>query len=178
ERGIYNPNPEFLDSKNPRWNDPDSLDVRARTQSYINDNKPKIWGGMMRLLSPFNTNFDNENIDYIEVMMRIDAYEPGSKMYIDLGQISEDVIPNQRLNTEDQPPPNNLIDVGEDVGIDNLDNAAEQAAYPAPLNRETDPARDDYQFNFSADRQSQVEDQFRRYNNFEGNATQSEMGQF
>ncbi|MEY2720360.1 MAG: hypothetical protein RLZZ273_1726 [Bacteroidota bacterium] len=178
ERGIYNGNGEFVDRLNPTWNEADSLQVRESAQRFQRDNRYRVWGGMMRLLSPFNTNFDNENIDYIEVMMRIDAYEPGSKMYIDLGQISEDVIPNQRLNTEDQPPPNNLIDIGEDVGIDNLDNAAEQAAYPAPLNRETDPARDDYQFNFSADRQNQAEDQFRRYNNFEGNATQSEMGQF
>ncbi len=178
ERGIYNPNPEFLDAKNPRWNDPDSLDVRAQTQAYINENKPKIWGGMMRLLSPFNTNFDNDNIDYIEIMMRIESYEAGSRMFIDLGQVSEDVIPNQRLNTEDNPPPNNLIDVGEDRGIDTLFNEAERARYPEPLNREDDPARDDYFFDFGADRQNQNESQFIRYNNFEGNATQSENGQF
>jgi hypothetical protein len=178
ERGIYNPNPQFLDPKNPRWNDADSLDVRAQTQAYLNEQKPKIWGGMMRLLSPFNTNFDNDNIDYIEIMMRIDSYEPGSRMFVDLGQVSEDIIPNQRLNTEDNPPPNNLIDVGEDRGIDTLVNASERVAYPDPLNREDDPARDDYFFDFAADRQNQNESQFVRYNNFEGNATQSENGQF
>ena len=178
ERGIYNPNPQFLDPKNPRWNDADSLDVRAQTQAYLNEQKPKIWGGLMRLLSPFNTNFDNDNIDYIEIMMRIDSYEPGSRMFVDLGQVSEDIIPNQRLNTEDNPPPNNLIDVGEDRGIDTLVNASERVAYPDPLNREDDPARDDYFFDFAADRQNQNESQFVRYNNFEGNATQSENGQF
>ena len=178
ERGIYNPNPQFLDAKNPRWNDADSLDVRAQTQAYLNEQKPKIWGGMMRLLSPFNTNFDNDNIDYIEIMMRIDSYEPGSRMFVDLGQVSEDVIPNQRLNTEDNPPPNNLIDVGEDRGIDTLINASERSEYPDPLNREDDPARDDYFFDFAADRQNQNESQFQKYNNFEGNATQSENGQF
>ena len=50
----------------------------------------------------------------------------------------EDVIPNQRLNTEDNPPANNLIDVGEDRGIDTLTNDREKVVYPDPLNREAD----------------------------------------
>lgn len=177
-RGIYNRNAQFLDAANPRWNDADSLQVRAGVQQFQAENRNRVWGGMMRLLSAFNTNFDNDNIDYIEIMMHIDAYEPGSKMYIDLGQVSEDVIPNQRLNTEDRSPPNNLIDVGEDRGIDTLFNADERLEYPDPLNRETDPARDDYFFNFSGNRADQQEGDFVRYNNFEGNATQSELGQF
>lgn len=177
-RGIYNPNPEFIDSQNPSWNDPDSLEVRSRAQQYVEQNKGQIWGGMMRMLSQFNTNFDNDNIEFIEIYMRIDSYEPGSRLFIDLGQISEDIIPNQILDTEDRFPPNNLIDEGEDIGIDQLDNASERSAYPAPLDRETDPARDDYFFDFAANRNQQEEDQFVRYNNYEGNASQSELGQF
>ena len=177
-RGIYNRNPEFLDDGNPRWNDEDSLQVRAEVQQFQAENRNRIWGGMTRLLSPFNTNFDNDNIDFIEIMMRIEQYEPGSKMYIDLGFISEDVIPDQRLSQEDRQPANNLIDDGEDIGIDTLDNAAEQFAYPPPLNREADPARDDYFFNFAGDRQNQQESDFIQYNNFENNASQSELGQF
>lgn len=177
-RGIYNTNAEFLDPNNPRWNDPDSLIVRQQASSYVEEHRGQMWGGMMRLLSQFNTNFDNENIDYIEVMMKIDDFEAGSRMYIDLGQISEDVIPNQRLNTEDAPPPNNLIDQGEDRGIDTLANDAEKLVYPDPLNREGDPARDDYFFNFGGDRANQNEGDFIQYNNYEGNAAQSEVGQF
>ena len=154
-RGIYNTNPEFIDQNNPRWNDADSLAVRQRAADYIEEHRPQVWGGMMRLLSQFNTNFDNDNIDYIEVMMRIDAAEPGSRMFIDLGQISEDVIPDQRLSTEDRSPPNNLIDEGEDVGIDTLSNERERIVYPDPLNRESDPARNDYFFDFGADRANQ-----------------------
>jgi len=178
ERGIYNKNPEFIDPDNPRWVDDDSLDVRAGKDRFMAENVPKIWGGMMRLLSPFNTNFDNDNIDYIEIMMRIDAHEPGSRMFIDLGQISEDVIPDQRLNTEDKPPANNLIDIGEDVGLDTIPNAIEKETYPFPLNLEADPARDDYNFNFNANRQDQSEGDFVKYNNYENNSTQSELGQF
>lgn len=177
-RGVYNMNPDFVDAETPRWNDADSLEVRAQAQAFVADNQNRIWGGLMRLLSPFNTNFDNDNIDYIEIMMRIDSYEPGSKMYIDLGQVSEDIIPDARLNTEDRPPANNLIDIGEDRGIDTLDNAAEKLAYPAPFDREDDPARDDYFFNFAGDRQNQQESDFIQYNNYENNASQSELGQF
>lgn len=177
-RGIYNTNPEFIDRNNPRWNDPDSLAVRQQATGYMEEHRPQVWGGMMRLLSQFNTNFDNDNIDYIEVMMRIDAAEPGSRMFIDLGQISEDVIPDQRLSTEDRSPPNNLIDEGEDIGLDSLSNERERVVYPDPLNREADPARDDYFFDFGADRASQSENDFIKYNNFEGNASQSENGQF
>lgn len=177
-RGIYNANPKFLDDRNPRWNDPDSLSVRADFDQFISANKDRIWGGMMKLFSPFNTNFDNENIEYIEIMMRLDAFEPSSRMYIDMGQISEDVIPNNKLNTEDKFPPNNQIDIGEDVGIDTLSNAVEQQTYPDPLNREVDPARDDYYFNFAANRQTQQESDFLKYNNYESNASQAELGQF
>lgn len=177
-RGIYNHNAQFIDPLNPRWNDADSDAVRAQAQAYIGEHKTQLWGGMMRLLSAFNTNFDNENIDYIEVMMHIDAYDPNSRMFIDLGQISEDIIPNKTLNTEDRSPPNNLIDQGEDRGLDTLFNAAEKDVYPDPLNREADPARDDYQFNFGGNRAEQNESDFIRYNNYEGNASQSEVGQF
>lgn len=178
QRGIYNKNAEFVDDGNPRWRDDDSLEVRAGRDRFVAENAPKLWGGMMRLLSPFNTNFDNDNIDYIEIMMRIDSYEPGSKMFIDLGQISEDVIPDQRLNTEDKPPANNLIDIGEDVGLDTIPNPREKEIYPFPLNLEDDPARDDYNFNFNANRQNQSEEDFIKYNNYENNSTQSELGQF
>lgn len=138
---------------------------------------------MQRLISTFNSNFDLENIDYIDIMMRIEDREPGARMFIDLGQISEDIIPNYRLDTEDgitagAPIPNGRIDPGEDVGIDALDDAAERAAYPYPLNLEQDPSRDNYFFNFSKPNEQQVDADFLRWNNYEGNASQSELGQF
>ncbi len=176
-RGIYNMNPDYLDPINPQY-DP------AYDFSSNPANKPKIWGGMMRLLSSFNTNFDNENIEYIEVMMRINAYEPGAtKMYIDMGQISEDIIPNGVPDTEDgiteqNPFPNGIIDQGEDIGIDAWDDTREQLEYPFPLNLEDDPARDNYKFNFNKRDEERTEFDFEFYNNFEGNARVSELGQF
>ena len=177
-RGIYNANPNYIDSLNPRWDS-----VKANPWQQRPANRERIWAGMQRLLSTFNSNFDLENIDFIDVMMRIEEREPGARMFIDLGQISEDIIPNYRLDTEDgitagAPIPNGRIDPGEDVGIDALDDAAERAQYPYPLNLEEDPARDNYAFNFSKPNEQQLDEDFLRWNNYEGNASQSELGQF
>lgn len=177
-RGIYNRNPQYLDTADGQFYNPSA--------PYANDPlvRRKVWGGLQRLLSSFNTNFDTENIEYIEIMMRINRWEPGqTKMFVDLGQISEDVIPNKLLNTEDgitknSPYPNGIIDPGEDVGIDQIDDKAEQDAYPYPLNQEKDPARDNYVFDFRQDDQTRKPIDFANYNNFEGNSLVSELGQF
>jgi cell surface protein SprA len=175
-RGIYNHNPEYLDPLNPLF---DSLNIFANKP----ENRSRIWAGMTKLISTFNTNFDNDNIEFIEIMMNIQYFEPGrTKMYIELGQISEDIIPNQRLDTEDgitpaSPMPNGIIDVGEDVGIDAMNDSKEKETYPYPLNLEDDPARDDFKFDFGKDDSQRNPADFVRFNNYEGNAV-SEMGQF
>ena len=51
------------------------------------------------------------------------------KVYLDLGKISEDVIPNGELDTEDREPRNDAIDPDgtEDTGIDGIMDDAERA---------------------------------------------------
>lgn len=175
-RGIYNTNSEYLDPLNPLF---DSLDAFGNRP----ENRARIWGGMTKLISTFNTNFDNDNIEFIEIMMNIQQYEPGrTKMYIELGQISEDIIPNQRLDTEDgitsaSPMPNGIIDFNEDVGIDGLNDEKEQQIYPYPLSLEKDPARDNFKFDFGKEDSQRNPSDFLQFNNYEGNAI-SEMGQF
>jgi cell surface protein SprA len=178
KRGIYNKNPEFLDETNEGFFNPND---RYPQRDSV---KPKVWGGMMRLLSTFNTNFDNENVEFLEVMIKVNGRDPGqTKFFIDLGQINEDVIPNQANNTEDgitaaSPRVNGIIDVGEDVGIDGRANDREKEFYPFPLNQEADPARDDYAFDFQKNDEERNPDDFLKYNNYEGNASVSELGQF
>jgi len=187
KRGIYNRNPEFLDEKNGTYFNSQAVKFWQQNDSNGVENEEKIWGGMQRLLSSFNTNFDTENIEYIELTMKIDVNE-GARLYIDLGQISEDIIPNDLLDTEDgitqeSPLPNGLVDLKEDVGIDALSNEQEKnslvpgQAYPFPLNEEADPARDDYSFNFGKDDRQRVATDFANYNNFENNS-KSEVGNF
>lgn len=84
------------------------------------------WGGIQKALSAGYHN--QENSKYIEVMLRVKDYRssrlnvPG-KLHIDLGQISEDVIENGQLDTEDQPLGDlpygdGFCDPDEDVGLD------------------------------------------------------------
>lgn len=166
-RGIYNANPNYIDSSD-----------------FTRDSLDRLWGGMMRLLSSFNTNFDAQNIDYIEVMMKLEeGTEYGkARMFVDLGQISEDVIPDRKTSTEDgitqaNPIANGIVDDGEDIGIDAKNNEAEKNSYPPPLNGEDDPARDDFFFDFTKPAETQQPSDFVRYNNYEGNSG-STTGQF
>jgi hypothetical protein len=177
ERGIYNPNPEFLDRFNPLY---DSTRAFARNPA----NRQRIWAGMTRLLTlgGYPLNFDAENYEYLELMMRIEYAEPGARLFIDLGQISEDLIPNGKLDTEDgitsaAPLPNGILDAGEDVGLDAADDATERATLPYPLSLESDPARDNFAFDYAQDPALLSEDSFVNYNNPEGNG-KSELGRF
>lgn len=189
-RGIYNRNAEFLDDENPNWVEGD-IPFAELPDSTGRANKRRIWGGMQRLFSSFNTNFDAENIEFIEIMMRIEAQEFGlTELYLDIGQISEDVIPDGIISTEDgiteaSPLPNGIIDAGEDVGIDGQANSEERSsedpenpAYPFPLNLEEDPARDDYFFNFQKPDQEREELDWVKYNNYENNSSFAELGAF
>ena len=52
----------------------------------------KNWGALMKPLSISAINLSKENVNFIELWMRIDAAPPDAKMYIDLGSISEDAM--------------------------------------------------------------------------------------
>ncbi|MDC1068928.1 cell surface protein SprA [Candidatus Kapabacteria bacterium] len=189
-RGIYNRNPNFVDALNPNYNEGQFNSFLNNVEAgYTENNKQRTWGGMQRLFSSFNTNFDNENIEYVEVMIQILDRDPDTELYLDIGQISEDVIPNGLLDTEDgitdaNPLPNGQIDDGEDLGIDAASNLQEreseddQIRYPFPLNLEDDPARDDYFFDFGLDIELQEAESFVKYNNYENNASQSDAGTY
>ena len=103
-------------------------------------NPKQNWGGMQKLLSSTANNLVDENIEFIEFWMNIDRAPKNANMYIDLGRISEDVIPDGQLNTEDLNQ-NTAIDQGEDVGLDTLSDARERQVYNST---ETDPNHDDF----------------------------------
>ena len=74
--------------------------------------------------------------------MRIDQAPANAKLYLDLGVISEDVIPDNRLNSEDKNQ-NDAIDEGEDTGLDTLFDAQERVNYPDAQDR-VDPSGDNF----------------------------------
>jgi cell surface protein SprA len=104
----------------------------------------KNWGGIMKLLSSTASNLVEENVEFIEFWLRIENAPLNSKAYIDLGRISEDIIPNGKLDTEDKDG-NDAIDVAgkEDTGIDGLTDAEERAAFNSNV---TDPAGDNFSY--------------------------------
>jgi len=65
------------------------------------------WGGIMRRIE--STDFEETNIEYIEFwMMDPFVYDPGAtggQIYIDLGDISEDVLRDSRKSVENGLPP-------------------------------------------------------------------------
>ena len=112
------------------------------------------WGGMMKRLSSTANNLVAENIEFIEFWLQVGEGTPeDAKFYIDLGKISENVIPtpvppqrrsafiDDKLHTEDFNG-NDLVDEGEDVGIDMLIDADEPGYDP---NTNPDPSGDNIQ---------------------------------
>jgi hypothetical protein len=77
----------------------------------------RSWGGIMRYLSAGYA--DQTNSRFLEIMVQGDI----GRLHVDLGQISEDFIPNEKLDTEDKIRGglrNNLLDDDEDTGLDGI----------------------------------------------------------
>ncbi len=130
--------------------------------------KENNWGGMQRLLSSTANNLVEQNIEFVEFWMQIKNAPLGATINLDLGVISEDVIPNNQLNTEDQNL-NDAIDEGEDTGLDQEFNAQERITHTSS---KFDPSGDD--FTFSGEILS-VFDYF-NINGTEGNAVLTDVG--
>ncbi|MCX8056940.1 MAG: cell surface protein SprA [Ignavibacteria bacterium] len=125
------------------------------------------WGGMMKLLSSTASNFLEQNIEFIEFWILPQKLPQNAKLYIDIGKISEDVIPNKKLDTEDKNF-NELIDQGEDVGLDGIPDDVERQLYP---NLGSDPSGDNFFFNLGTQNYTGI-------NGTEGNASLTEAGRF
>lgn len=130
------------------------------------------WGGVMRALS--TTNFEEANIEYIQFWMldpfnvdaeNVDPNAPhnGGDLYFNLGNVSEDILPDSRKSFENGIPPSgtSLVDdmdttiwarvstqqiivnafdndpnarVNQDIGLDGWNNAQEREHYTAYVN--------------------------------------------
>lgn len=131
------------------------------------DRDPHInWGGMMTPLSSTANNLIEENIEFIEFWLQMPSGVPeGTELNIDLGQISEDIIPNRRFDTEDKNQ-NDLIDEGEDTGIDGLFDEDEPGYDPV---NNPDPSGDNYEY-------AQGSGNYSKINGLEGNAVSIDAG--
>ncbi len=74
-------------------------------RGFLNDPR-NTWGGMVQRLPEGYTDFSTKNIEFVEFIVKVLPGEGGrvhrdAKLFVDLGSISEDVLPNGLLNTED-----------------------------------------------------------------------------
>jgi len=88
-----------------------------RLNFWPNESMNESWGGIQRALSTAYA--DQTDSRFLEVWVQGHS----GRLHIDLGQISEDVIPNNKLNTEDKRRGgflNTILDEDEDTGLDGV----------------------------------------------------------
>lgn len=94
----------------PNERGPYNYDVAGLNSLGLLDNPRKRWGGIQRQLT--TTDFEDANIEYIEFWMMDpfveDSTNPGGDLYINLGDVSEDVLKDGRKQFEQGLPAPNL----------------------------------------------------------------------
>ena len=162
-------------------------------------NPTQNFGGITRAIN--STNFEQGNVEYFQLWI-LDPYYGADEtapsntgeLYINLGEVSEDVLRDGRKQYENGlpevggttptipsiwgkvPASQSLIyafDTNEgnravqDVGLDGLSDAEEAALYPT-FAANVDPAQDNYEFYLSAT--GNVIERYKNYNGFQGNS--------
>ncbi len=86
----------------------------------------KVWGGITRSLPEGYTDFSVQNVEFVEFIVKVypenDEVTDGARLFVDLGTISEDVVPNRRIDMEDGLSLNfNEADLGDLSRIPNAE---------------------------------------------------------
>jgi cell surface protein SprA len=136
------------------------------------DSIKRNWNGIMRYIGTTAGSLLEQNIGYLEIWMRASSADSinlrTGRLYIDLGRISEDAIPDRALNSEDllKTPsnptglPNGILNKQEeDVGLDMMNDADERSKYQTFVQSNitdrdvdpNDPAGDNYTFSTQLD---------------------------
>ena len=192
ERGPYNFNPQAFSS---------GFSTGPTGEARKN------FGGIMRAIN--STNFEQSNVEYIQFWVLDPYFDPANptavadpansgQIYFNLGEISEDVLKDERKQYENGLPSNSAsqsltnntvwgkvpssqsliyaFDVdganraSQDVGFDGINDTVEQSL-PGIGSYATlaDPASDNYQYFLSATG-STIFDRYKNYNGIEGNS--------
>lgn len=130
------------------------------------------WNGIMRYIGTTAGSLLEQNVNYLEIWMRASSADSVNlrtgRMMINIGRISEDVIPDSILNSEDYLPtpsnpnglPNGILNKAEeDVGLDMLTDGEERDLYADfiannagdPDVDPNDPSGDNYSFRSQTD---------------------------
>lgn len=118
----------FLNGYRGQYNRSRNIDSTLDTKNN-NPNLAKLaWGGMMLDLSSNASDLVSQNINYLEIWMKIDDTDrTRGTMHVDIGQISEDVFGDGIFRSEDTT---GLGVRDNDLGIDQLSDGQEQQDFP------------------------------------------------
>ena len=160
-------------------------------------NPQNSWAGISRQLT--STDFEQANVEYIEFWLLdpflVNQTNPGGKLTINLGNISEDILKDGRKQYENGLPEDGDISIlpqtfwgsvvpqnqsliyafstlgqeraNQDVGYDGYDDIEEGAVFPGYAGVE-DPANDNYTYFLNTE--GNIFERYRRYNGMEGNS--------
>lgn len=153
------------------------------------------WAGITRQIT--STDFEQANVEYIEFWVQDPFLDnpasQGGKLYINLGNISEDVLKDGKKLYENGLPEDGDISIlnptsfgtvvpqnqsliytfattgqersNQDVGLDGYDDAEEIAVYGTQFG--DDPANDNYTYYLNTD--GDIFERYKQYNGLEGN---------
>jgi cell surface protein SprA len=132
---------------------PAKIDRRDGTipSDTVNFDPAECWAGIMRYMTAGSAN--QEQAQLLELRVN------GQKgiLHIDMGNISEDINGNNALDSEDKQENgryiNQIIDPGEDIGIDGIKNT-EEPGYDQAMN--PDPNGDDWEYTEGSDDYSRI----------------------
>ncbi|MDZ7718971.1 MAG: cell surface protein SprA [Balneolaceae bacterium] len=113
-RETQNPQEEIINTLDVYYNPTNRgpYNYNENLKNLLEDEPEKTWGGMTAVIPSGQEDFSQNNIEFLEFWVQpvlpdgqmqggaaIEDYD--GKMYIDIGLVTEDVVPNTKLNTED-----------------------------------------------------------------------------
>jgi cell surface protein SprA len=145
--------------------------LNSKSGKFANsDLRKNNWNGIMRYIGPLAGDLTSQNIQYLEVWVNVDSGDitndlrKNGRLYVDLGSVSEDVIPDGILESEDrivtpdvpnaQTFPTGRVTADQDLGLDMLADDSEKVVHAAFLKSNNgdpdvsgaDPSGDNYAY--------------------------------
>jgi cell surface protein SprA len=164
-------------------------------------NPAQAWAGITRQIT--STDFEQANVEYIEFWLQdpfINNNNPnaGGKLYVNLGNISEDILKDGKKQYENGLPENGDISIltpvtqygtvvprnqsliytfstlgqertNQDVGYDGYDDAEEIAQFGAVFGE--DPSKDNYTYFLNTE--GDIFERYKKYNGLQGNSPET-----
>ncbi len=181
----------------PAERGPYNFDPSAANGNNLNPSNS--WAGITRQIT--STDFEQANVEYIEFWVQDPFLDnpsnPGGKLFLNLGNISEDILKDGKKQYENGLPENGDVSIltrtdfgsvvpenqsliytfdttgaertNQDVGFDGFNDTEEIAEFGAEFGE--DPSNDNYTYYLNTD--GDIFERYRKYNGTEGNSPET-----